>query len=73
MELEYVKSRLAVYDFNLAQTAEVIEDAQFEVDVLQRQRRQFARTNCPHPETYERSVGTDFTMEKHCKVCDEKV
>lgn len=67
-----LKSTLAQMDAEIKKKSADIEDAQLDLRHMREKRRSFARRNCSHPDTYERSImGREF--ETRCKVCGEEV
>lgn len=62
------RNQLDVWDVKLAAARNVLED----VEMIVKKRQNFCRHNCPHTETYIRSVmGRD--TENRCRRCNIEV
>jgi len=72
MSEKALKEKLATMDAMIKVKAADIEDAQIDLRHLVDKRHAFARRNCKHARTYERSVmGRD--IETRCEICDEEL
>jgi hypothetical protein len=69
METLELKKRLKEFDDQIGEAAQKLEDAQLDLEVLYKKRTNFARRNCPHTATYNRSImGRE--IETRCKLCE---
>jgi hypothetical protein len=60
---------LAEMDAQLSRLRNKVADAKDELEMVRRKRDRFARENCLHAQTYERSImGREY--ERRCKDCD---
>jgi hypothetical protein len=72
MDENELKTKLAELDAALKVKAGEVEDAQLELKHMREKRRAFARRNCKHQRTYQRSImGREF--ETRCETCNEEV
>lgn len=72
MDEKELKAKLKELDDKLAILAGEIEDLQYDAEALLKKRKSFARRNCKHPRTYQRSVmGKE--IDTYCEVCDEEL
>jgi len=70
MSEKALKEKLATMDAMIKVKAADIEDAQLDLRHLIEKRRAFARRNCKHARTYQRSImGRE--METRCEICNE--
>lgn len=69
MDAKEFRGKLDEWEAKISIAEAELEDAQLEVEQLWKKRNNFCRRNCPHTETYTRSVmGRD--TEKRCCRCD---
>lgn len=70
-ELE-LREALKVMDDEIAVKRGEIEDAHLDLKHLAEKRSAWAKRNCPHERTFERSVmGRE--IEKRCSLCNEEI
>lgn len=70
MNEKELKEKLAEMDAEIKSKAADIEDAQLDLRHLREKRRAFARRNCKHEKTYERScMGRE--IDTYCDTCGE--
>lgn len=68
MDVKELKEKLAEMDAAIDVARLARDNANLDLELLVKKRQGFARINCSHPETYERSVmGRD--IDTYCKVC----
>jgi hypothetical protein len=72
VEEKELKAKLKELDDKLAVLSGEIEDMQYEAEALLKKRRAFARRNCKHQRTRQRSVmGKEIVT--YCDICDEEL
>jgi hypothetical protein len=72
VEEKKLKAKLKELDDQLAVLAAEIEDMQYDAEALLKKRRAFARRNCDHVRTRQRSVmGKEIIT--YCDICDEEL
>lgn len=72
MNEQELKAKLAEMDAAIKEKRGEVEDAQLELKHLHEKRSAFARRNCPHTKTYQRSImGREY--ETRCDLCNEEL
>jgi len=72
MDAKEFRTKLDEWDAKIDVAATALEDAKLDIEQLQKKRTNFCRRNCPHTETYTRSVmGKEY--ETRCQRCNIEV